>query len=55
MWVKIKSWHRVEFVTRGGLRKTYCGRYAPSTAETTDDLGNDASCESCFRVRESRG
>ena len=50
-WVKIRSWHAVQFVGRGGqLYRTYCGRWSALGAEVVDDLPAEKSCETCLRI-----
>jgi len=53
-WVKITSWHAVEFWSRAGKPKTYCGRWVLTDAEVVDDLSGEKSCESCLRILANR-
>ena len=50
-WVKIRSWHIVKLLSRGGLIGTYCGRWLPQQTQTVDQLPMDEkSCETCHRI-----
>jgi hypothetical protein len=53
-FVKLRSWHVVELVSRGGQIKTLCGKWAPPNASTALSFGDEKSCEACFRVQASR-
>jgi hypothetical protein len=50
-YVRIRSWHRVAPVSRGGLPKTRCGRWADLAAPVSDELPiGEKSCETCLRL-----
>ena len=50
-WVRIRSWHRVTFDSRGGQHRTRCGLWAPRDAQTAAELPLDEkSCETCLRL-----
>jgi hypothetical protein len=53
-WIKIYSWH----IVRGPLRMperylTLCGRQV--TGVPAADYGNEATCESCLRIKNKKG
>ena len=54
-YVKIRSFHLVRLMTRGGQLETLCGRMAPRDAETADSFGDERTCEVCYRVAAKRG
>lgn len=60
LWAKIRSWHLTLAVltTVDGrlLIPTLCGRYASAAfAREVESPSGEATCETCFRIRESRG
>ena len=53
VWVRIRSWHILNFYDRGGGANTLCGRRVGGMDEppvTIDVLGGGRSCESCLRI-----
>lgn len=56
-WVKIDSWHIIEMTTRGGGKRTICGRYiaSPTVVDLSQRLPlGEKSCETCARLILSR-
>ena len=53
-WIKIRSWHLIRTWTRvPGRAITLCGRSAEGQ-ESGEPPSDEATCESCFRIRERR-
>jgi hypothetical protein len=53
-WVHIRSWHIIRTWTRvPGRAITLCGRTVVGDAYP-EPAGGEATCETCFRIREGR-
>jgi hypothetical protein len=49
-WFKIRSWHKIKFVSRGGKPRSYCGKWAAQGAvEAVEFPMHEKTCESCLR------
>jgi hypothetical protein len=48
-WVRIISWHiRSGVVSRGGMIKALCGRWADPHAPQADERPQGKTCETCL-------